>query len=81
MADDGRQPEFRVDPLSGLRVIVATGRSGRPGSEYNLDEPAAIDSESDPFAEGSEQKTPPEVWADRPGGGGDRRREVVGELL
>lgn len=70
MADAGQQqPEFRVDPLTGLRVIVAPGRDARPGSGFHFDVPDAIDPATDPFAEGNEAKTPPEVWADRPGGG------------
>ena len=49
-------PEIRVDPLSGLRTIIAPGRSAReqdPG---------------DPFAEGNESQTPPELYAVRPDG-------------
>ncbi|HZL54315.1 MAG TPA: hypothetical protein VFC22_01690, partial [Solirubrobacteraceae bacterium] len=48
--------EIRIDPLSGLRTIVAPGRAARdqdPG---------------DPFAEGNEAQTPPELYAVRPQG-------------
>lgn len=63
------QPENRVDPLTGLRVIVAAGRAGRPGGGHRLAGHEPIDPATDPFAEGNESMTPPEVWADRPGGG------------
>lgn len=69
MTDAPARPEFRVDPLTGLRVIVAPGRGGRPGGDAKLQTPAPIDAAADPFAEGNEQMTPPEVWADRPAGG------------
>ncbi len=49
--------EIRVDPLSGLRTILAPGRA-----ERNADS-------RDPFAEGNESLTPPELYAVRPGGG------------
>jgi UDPglucose--hexose-1-phosphate uridylyltransferase len=50
-------PEIRVDPLSGLRTIVAPGRAGRERDPR------------DPFAWGNESLTPPEVYAVRPDGG------------
>lgn len=63
-------PEIRVDPLSGHRVILAAQRATRPGAMAWSAEPAPpIDPAGDPFAEGHEDRTPPEVWADRPGGG------------
>jgi UDPglucose--hexose-1-phosphate uridylyltransferase len=62
-------PEIRIDPLSGSRVIVAGERSVRPGGEPSCTPPASIDAERDPFAEGHEQRTPPELFALRPGGG------------
>lgn len=63
-------PEIRIDPLSGGRVIVAGERSTRPGGEPRCPAPAPIDVERDPFAEGHEDRTPPEVYAVRPNGGG-----------
>ncbi len=69
MNEAAAQPEFRVDPLNGLRVIVAPSRGARPGGGAKLDERPGIDVARDPFAEGNEAMTPPEVWADRPGGG------------
>lgn len=62
-------PEVRVDPLSGHRTIVAGERSRRPGGEPRCPAPAPIDRERDPFAEGHEDRTPPELYALRPGGG------------
>ncbi len=48
--------EVRVDPLSGLRTIVAPGRAQR------------LDEQGDPFDEGNESQTPPELYALRPDG-------------
>jgi len=65
-------PEIRIDPLSGHKTIVAGERSRRPGGEPGFSEgasPERIDPESDPFAEGNEGRTPPELYAVRPGGG------------
>ncbi len=62
-------PEIRIDPLSGHRTIVAGERSRRPGGEPRCDPPEPIDVERDPFAEGHEDRTPPELYAVRPGGG------------
>jgi UDPglucose--hexose-1-phosphate uridylyltransferase len=55
--------------LSGHRTIVAGERSRRPGGEPRCDPPQPIDVENDPFAEGHEDRTPPELFALRPGGG------------
>jgi UDPglucose--hexose-1-phosphate uridylyltransferase len=62
-------PEVRIDPLSGHKTIVAGERSRRPGGEPRCSAPEPIDAALDPFAEGNEGKTPPEVYAVRPGGG------------
>ncbi|WCB96998.1 Galactose-1-phosphate uridylyltransferase [Baekduia alba] len=61
--------EVRVDPLTGLKTIVAGGRADRPGGWpiAGADAPP-IDAEADPFAPGHEDRTPPEVAADRPDG-------------
>jgi UDPglucose--hexose-1-phosphate uridylyltransferase len=61
--------EIRVDPLSGLRTIVAADRASRPGGGPSTTPPDPIDPQSDPFLEGHEDRTPPEVHAVRPGGG------------
>lgn len=61
-------PEIRIDQLTGLRTILAPGRAGRPHGfgRAAADEKGA---EGCPFCEGSEGKTPPEVYAVRPEGG------------
>ncbi len=61
--------ELRIDPLSGHRTIVAGERSRRPGGEPRCEPPEPIDPEKDPFAEGHEERTPPELYALRPAGG------------
>ena len=60
--------EIRVDPLTGLRAIVATGRTRRPGGEPTVAPAEPIDPADDPFAEGNEHHTPPELYALRPDG-------------
>jgi UDPglucose--hexose-1-phosphate uridylyltransferase len=62
-------PELRIDPLSGLRTIVAGERSERPGAFPGTGPRPPIDPEQDPFLEGHEGQTPPEIYALRPGGG------------
>jgi UDPglucose--hexose-1-phosphate uridylyltransferase len=62
-------PEVRIDPLTGLRAIVAGDRALRPGGGLSADAAPALDRETDPFAEGHEGRTPPEVYAVRPNGG------------
>jgi UDPglucose--hexose-1-phosphate uridylyltransferase len=70
LADARPQPEIRLDQLTGLRTILSPARADRPfdfgGTASETDEGAA---ERCPFDEGREDRTPPEVWADRPGGG------------
>jgi UDPglucose--hexose-1-phosphate uridylyltransferase len=61
--------ELRIDPLSGLRVIVAGERGKRPGAWLDPTPRAPIDRERDPFADGHEDRTPPEVYALRDNGG------------
>ena len=60
--------ELRLDPLSGLRVIVAGERGRRPGAWLAVQPRGPIDPELDPFAEGHENQTPPEVFALRSNG-------------
>jgi UDPglucose--hexose-1-phosphate uridylyltransferase len=62
--------EIRIDPLSGQKTIVAGERSRRPGGSPGLSEGPAelIDPERDPFADGHEDRTPPELFAVRPDG-------------
>jgi UDPglucose--hexose-1-phosphate uridylyltransferase len=62
-------PEIRIDPLTGQRTIVAGDRAGRPGGELRAEPAPPLDPERDPFAEGHEDRTPPELYAVRPAGG------------
>jgi UDPglucose--hexose-1-phosphate uridylyltransferase len=55
--------------VSGLRTIVAGERAGRPGGEFTVEPRPPVDADGDPFLEGHEERTPPEVHALRPGGG------------
>ena len=57
-----------MDPLSGLRVIVAGERGDRPGAFLAVEERPPIDPDRDPFLEGHEDQTPPEVFAVRDDG-------------
>jgi UDPglucose--hexose-1-phosphate uridylyltransferase len=62
-------PEIRIDPLTGHKSIVAGDRASRPGGGLSAEPPDPIDPEKDPFAEGHEDRTPPELYAVRNGGG------------
>lgn len=59
-------PEIRTDPLGGTRVVIADDRAARPGAFEAPNPKRELDPATDPFAEGNEGMTPPEVWADRP---------------
>jgi UDPglucose--hexose-1-phosphate uridylyltransferase len=50
-------------------VIIAGSRASRPGGGLVAPPPAPIVPEEDPFAEGHEDRTPPELYAVRPNGG------------
>ena len=70
--------EIRVDPLTGLKTIVAGGRAERPGGWPIASEDAAlVDPAGDPFAPGNEEQTPPEIAADRAEGSAEWRVRVV----
>jgi len=62
-------PELRIDPLTGLRVIVAGERGSRPGAFLDVAPRPPIDRETDPFAPGHEDRTPPELHVLRENGG------------
>ncbi len=62
-------PELRIDPLTGQRALIAGARAGRPGGQLSATPAPAIDPEQDPFADGHEDRTPPELYALRPNGG------------
>lgn len=61
-------PEVRVDPITGLKTIVAGDRATRPGGGLSATPADPIDVDADPFAPGHEDRTPPEVDAVRPEG-------------
>jgi UDPglucose--hexose-1-phosphate uridylyltransferase len=61
-------PEIRIDPLTGLRTIVADERGERPGALPHWDPVPPLDLADDPFAAGHEASTPPELFALRPDG-------------
>jgi UDPglucose--hexose-1-phosphate uridylyltransferase len=61
--------EIRVDPLTGLKTIIASERADRPGAAFSVEPPEPIAPDEDPFLEGHEDRTPPEVFAVRPDGG------------
>jgi UDPglucose--hexose-1-phosphate uridylyltransferase len=63
-------PQVRVDPLTGLKTIIAGRRAQRPGGGFAVPPPQAIDPAGDPFLAGHEDQTPPELYAVRPNGGG-----------
>ena len=69
MPEERSGPELRIDPLSGLRTIVADARGRRPGAFAAVEPHPPIDPDEDPFLEGHEERTPPEVAAVRAGGG------------
>jgi UDPglucose--hexose-1-phosphate uridylyltransferase len=52
-------PEIRVDPLTGLRSIVAGDRAARPGGGFTVTAPEPVVPAEDPFLEGHEDQTPP----------------------
>ncbi|MCC7519667.1 MAG: DUF4921 family protein [Verrucomicrobiae bacterium] len=56
--------EIRQDPVVGRWVIVATDRARRP-NEFANSVAAPPEPETDPFAEGNERLTPPEIQAVR----------------
>ena len=56
-------PDLRIDPLTGLKTIVAGDRATRPGGGFHAEPREPLDPETDPFLEGHEDRTPPEVYA------------------
>lgn len=72
-------PELRVDPLTGLRSIIAGDRATRPGGGLSVAPPGAIDAATDPFMPGHEDRTPPELHR-VPGEDGGWRVRVIPNL-
>lgn len=58
-------PEVRVDPLTGLKTIIAGERAERPNCGIEVPAPYASADGEDPFLEGQEDQTPAELDADR----------------
>jgi UDPglucose--hexose-1-phosphate uridylyltransferase len=56
--------EVRVDPLSGLKTIIAAERAERPGAGFEISPAPPIDPAADPFLPGHEDQTPPAVYTD-----------------
>src|SRR5262245_55143567 len=70
MTEQKPRPEIRLDQLTGLRTILAPARADRPFDFRGMrTDPSEDARENCPFCEGHEDRTPPETWADRPGGG------------
>src|SRR5215204_4785669 len=70
MAEEKPTAEVRIDQLTGLRTILSPARADRPFDFGGVaTEPDPKGAETCPFCEGHEDRTPPETWADRPGGG------------
>ena len=61
-------PQVRVDPLTGLKTIIAGERADRPGAGFDVPPDTPLDPATDPFLPGHEDETPPEVYAERPDG-------------
>ncbi|HWK27431.1 MAG TPA: DUF4921 family protein [Solirubrobacter sp.] len=61
-------PQVRVDPLTGLKTIIAGERAERPGGGFAVAPDEPIDRAGDPFAPGHEDRTPPELYAVRANG-------------
>jgi UDPglucose--hexose-1-phosphate uridylyltransferase len=61
-------PELRIDPLTGLRVVLAPARADRP---FSFESSTVHDEarEQCPLCEHHESWTPPETYALRPAGG------------
>jgi UDPglucose--hexose-1-phosphate uridylyltransferase len=57
-------PQVRVDPLTGLKTIIAGTRAERPGGGFDVPPDAPVDPQTDPFLPGHEAQTPPELYTD-----------------
>lgn len=60
--------ELRKDPVVGRWVIIATEPGGQRPTELTLDSDRGFDPAQDPFLEGHERVTPPEIYAVRTAG-------------
>lgn len=57
-------PEVRVDPLSGLKTIIAGVRADRPNGGFSVTAEPPVDPARDPFLPGHEDQTPPTLHTD-----------------
>lgn len=57
-------PQVRIDPLSGLKTIVAGDRADRPNSGFTAVPEPPVDAARDPFLPGHEDQTPPTLHTD-----------------
>jgi UDPglucose--hexose-1-phosphate uridylyltransferase len=57
-------PELRLDPLIKRWVIISTERTRRP-NDFAIHSDQIVEPKIDPFAEGNENLTPPEIYAIR----------------
>jgi UDPglucose--hexose-1-phosphate uridylyltransferase len=62
-------PQVRVDPLTGLKTIIAGERADRPGGGFDVPPDKPVDPNRDPFLPGHEDQTPPEVYSVPDGNG------------
>jgi UDPglucose--hexose-1-phosphate uridylyltransferase len=72
-------PEVRVDPLTGLKTIIAGARAHRPGGGFAVPPHPPVEPERDPFLPGHEDRTPPELYS-LPGGDGGWRVRAFANL-
>lgn len=67
-------PQLRHDPLNNRWVVIAPERARRPQIYSDrLDAPEPVDPATDPFAEGNERFTTPEIYAIRQAGSAPNR--------
>ena len=71
MSTGDASPTVRIDPLTGLRTILAPARAERP-MDFGAAEHGEVSGRACPFCEGNEADTPEEIWADRPDGEANR---------
>ena len=70
-------PQVRVDPLSGLKTIIAGARADRPNSGFNVAAEPPVDPATDPFLPGHEDQTPPTLYSGRRSLAGARVRQPL----
>ena len=66
--------QVRVDPLTGLKTIIAGERAERPGAGFKSEPEPPIDPATDPFLPGHEDQTMPTLYSLPDGGSSWRVR-------